>query len=322
MAALLAACPLWLTACAPSKTALVRVNEVTHSVFYAPLYAAINKGYFADEGLDIELVNGGGADKTMTAVLAGQSDIAFCGPEAAIYVYNEGKEDHCVVFGQVTQCDGSFLVGRSADTEFSWEKLRGRTIIGGRAGGVPNMTLCYILRQKGIVPGTDCTVLDNVQFNLMAGAFEGGTGDYVTLFEPTATVIEQEGKGHIVAAVGSELFGVPYTAFAAKKSYLASNSETVERFLKAVYRGQQFVASASDREVAEAIAPSFPTDSVEVLTEVVRRYRGIRAWKTEPAMSQEAFDLLQDIMEAAGELSARAPYAALVDNSFAAKVTK
>lgn len=316
-------CTLLMTFTSCSNTndkTLIRLNEVTHSVFYAPLYVAINKGFFAEEGLEIELTNGGGADKTMTAVLAGQSDIAFCGPEAAIYVYNEGKEDHCVVFGQVTQCDGSFIVGRANEENFDWNNLRGKTIIGGRAGGMPLMTLQYILKQKNIIPNQDCTVLDNIAFNLMAGAFEGGEGDYVALFEPNATQVEKAGKGYIVAAVGEALHNVPYTVFAAKQSYIDKNPETIEKFLRALYRGQQWVASSSDEEVAKQLQPSFPTDDLEVLTNVVKNYRSIDAWKAVPTMTAESFELLQDIMASAGVLDKRVPFDELVDNSFAEKV--
>ena len=197
-----------LCACGTQETATVRLSEVTHSVFYAPQYVALEQGFFADEGLKIELTNGGGADKVMTAVLTGQADIGLAGPEACIYVYNQGKDDHPVVFGQLTKRDGSFLVGR-ADVPFSWELLRGRTVIGGRAGGVPEMTLEYVMRQNGIVPGVDADVDTTVQFNMMAGAFTGGNGDFVTLFEPTATEVAQAGKGYILASVGQESGEIP-----------------------------------------------------------------------------------------------------------------
>ena len=301
---------------------IVRINEVTHSVFYAPFYIAINMGFFDEEGLEIELTNGGGADKSMTAVIAGQSDIAFCGPEATIYVYNEGKDDHCVVFGQVTQCDGSFIVGRNPEENFDWENLRGKTIIGGRAGGVPLMTLQYILKQKNIIPGKDCTVIDNIAFNLMAGAFEGGEGDYVTLFEPNATQVEKAGKGYIVSSVGEALHNVPYTVFAAKQSYIKENPEIIEKFLRAFYKGQQWVASNSDEAVAKQLQPSFPTDDLDVLTNVVKNYRSINAWKDTPVMSEESFNLLQDIMANAGVIDSRVPFDKLVDNSFAEEIIK
>ena len=204
------------------KMTAVRLNEVTHSVFYAPQYAAMKEGFFTEEGLDVELTNGGGADKVMTAVLAGQSDIGLAGPESCIYVYAQGKEDYPRVFAQLTKRDGSFLVGRAAGA-FSWSDLAGKTIIGGRKGGVPEMTLEYVMRLNGVTPGTDAAVDTTVQFNMMAGAFTGGNGDYVTLFEPTATQVEQAGKGYILASIGQESGEIPYTAYFAAQSYMAEN---------------------------------------------------------------------------------------------------
>ncbi len=299
---------------APEKIVL---NEVTHSVFYAPLYAAMSLGYFEQEGLEIELVNGGGADKSMTALLSGQADIGLMGPEAAIYVYNEGKEDSAVVFGQLTKRDGSFLVGRLPDEDFKWSDLKGATIIGGREGGVPEMTLEYVLRNNGLEPGVDVEVITNIQFNLMGGAFEGGTGDYVTLFEPTASLFAKEGKGYIMGAVGAESGEVPYTAFMAKKSYIEKNPENIRRFLKAVYRAQQWVQNASDREIAEAIVDYFPDTTVESLVLVARSYKEIDAWMDTPVMKEEAFDRLQEIIQQAGILDEAVDFKSVVDTSYA-----
>lgn len=304
---------------APEKIVL---NEVTHSVFYAPLYAAVSLGYFKDEGLDIELVNGGGADKSMTALLTGQADIGLMGPEAAIYVVNEGREDSAMVIGQLTKRDGSFLMGREPKEGFQWSDLKGKMVIGGRKGGVPEMTLEYVLRQNGLEPGVDVEVDTSIQFNLMGGAFEGGTGDYVTLFEPTASLFEQEGKGYILAAVGQESGEVPYTAFMATKSYIKSNPDIIESFLKAVYRGQQWVQKASDKEIAEAIVEFFPDTSVEALMLVAKSYREIDAWMDTPVMKEEAFDRLQDIIIQAGVLTDKVDFASVVDNSFAEQVIK
>ncbi len=304
---------------APEKIVL---NEVTHSVFYAPLYAAISLGYFKDEGLDVELVNGGGADKSMTALLTGQADIGLMGPEAAIYVFNEGREDSAMVVGQLTKRDGSFLMGREPNDNFQWSDLEGKMVIGGRKGGVPEMTLEYVLRQNGLEPGVNVEVDTSIQFNLMGGAFEGGTGDYVTLFEPTASLFEQEGKGYIMAAVGQESGEVPYTAFMATKSYIKSNPEVVKSFLKAVYRGQQWVQKASDKELAEAIVEFFPDTSVETLMLVAKSYRAIDAWMDTPVMKQEAFDRLQDIIIQAGVLTEKVDFANVVDNSYAEGVIK
>ncbi len=298
------------------------LNEVTHSVFYAPLYAAISLGYFKDEGLEIELVNGGGADKSMTALLTGQADIGLMGPEAAIYVFNEGREDSAMVIGQLTKRDGSFLMGRAPNDNFQWSELKGKTVIGGRKGGVPEMTLEYVLRQNGLEPGVDVTVDTSIQFNLMGGAFEGGAGDYVTLFEPTASLFEQAHKGYIMAAVGQESGEVPYTAFMATKSYIKSNPEVVKSFLKAIYRGQQWVQKASDKELAEAIVGFFPDTSVETLMLVAKSYREIDAWMDTPVMKQEAFDRLQDIIIQAGVLTEKTDFANVVDNTYAEQVVK
>ena len=302
---------------APEKIIL---NEVTHSVFYAPMYAAISLGYFKEEGLEIELVNGGGADKSMTALLSGQADIGLMGPEAAIYVFNEGRENSAVVIGQLTKRDGSFLVGREPAEDFKWTDLASKTVIGGRKGGVPEMTLEYVLRKNGLEPGVDVTVDTSIQFNLMGGAFEGGVGDYVTLFEPTASMFEKEGKGYILAAVGQESGEVPYTAFQATKSYIKENPDIIRSFLRAIYRGQQWVQKATDEELAEAIVDFFPDTSNEALMMVAKSYREIDAWMDTPVMKKEAFDRLQEIIIQAGVLTEKVDFESVVDNSFAEEV--
>lgn len=222
-----------LCACGKQDTTVVRLNEVTHSVFYAPQYVAMSQGFFAAEGLQVELTNGGGADKVMTAVVSGQSDIGLAGPEASIYVYNQGKADHTQIIAQLTKRDGSFLVGRT-ESPFSWEDLQGKTIIGGRKGGVPEMTLEYVLRQNGLTPGVDVTVDTSVQFNMMAGAFTGGQGDYVALFEPTATQVEAAGQGYVLTSIGQESGEIPYTAYFANLSWLENNADTAQRFVNAI----------------------------------------------------------------------------------------
>lgn len=308
-----------LIGCSEDHLAKVRLNEVTRSVFYAPMYAAINLGFFEEEGIDIELTTGQGADKVMTALLSGQADIGFMGPEASIYVYNQGQEDYAVNFAQLTKRDGSFLTAREPDPDFDWEKVRGKTIIGGRKGGVPLMTLEYVLKNKGIMPGEDVEVLTNIQFALMAGAFTGGAGDYVTLFEPVAAALEMEGSGYVVASVGQESGEIPYTAFSARKSFIENNEELIQKFTGAVYRGQLWVKNNSPEEIAAAIKPSFPDSDDEVLTAVAKRYKEIDAWAQTPVFTEEAFQRLQDVMEMAGELDKRAPYEKLVTNSFADK---
>ena len=298
--------------------ATVRLNEVTHSVFYAPQYVAMKEGFFADEGLEIELTNGGGADKVMTAVLTGQSDIGLAGPEACIYVHNQGKENAPRIFAQLTKRDGSFLVGRTGG-EFRWSDLKGKTVIGGRKGGVPEMTLEYVMRQNGVIPNEDAVVDTSVQFNMMAGAFTGGSGDYVALFEPTATEVEQAGKGYILCSIGQESGEIPYTAYFAAQDYMAANPGVIQGFTNAVARGQKWVQEHSAQEIAEAIADQFPGTEVDTLTAVVQRYKDIDAWNDTPVMKQESLERLETVMESAGELdrSEWADFGQLVDNSYA-----
>jgi NitT/TauT family transport system substrate-binding protein len=305
-----------------TDTATVRVNEVTRSVFYAPQYVAIANGYFEEQGIQIELTTGQGADKVMTAVVAGQSDIGFAGPEAAIYVYNEGKEDFCQVFAQLTKKDGSFLVSRTNDTNFKWTDLKGKTIIPGRKGGVPYMTLEYVLRKNGLDPTTDVILDDSIKFDLMAGAFTGGTADYVTLFEPTATMTEQAGKGYVVASVGEEAGEIPYTAYFAKKSYIEENSDIIQKFTDAIYKGQVWVKEHTSEEIAEAIQSFFPDTELELLSNVIQNYIDIDAWNEDPILKEESFDRLQMVMEEAGELSQKAPYDEIVNNSYAENAMK
>lgn len=298
----------------------LQVSEVTRSVFYAPQYAAIANGFFEEEGLKVELTTGQGADNVMTSVLANQCDIGFCGPEASIYVYNEGKEDYVQVFAQLTKRDGSFLVSKNPTDNFSWEDLKGKTVIPGRKGGVPYMTFEYVLKQNGLDTKNDLVLDDSIKFDLMAGAFAGGNAEYVTLFEPTASMTEAEGKGYVVASVGEASGEVPYTAYCAKKSYIEQNSDVIEGFTRAIYKGQQWVKEHSSREIAEVIQDFFPSTSVESLEKSVQSYKNIDAWNETPVLKEEAFNKLQEIMTEAGELTQKAPYDKIVNNSFAEKV--
>lgn len=301
----------------------IAVNEVTRSVFYAPQYVAIANGYFEEVGLKIDLTTGQGADKVMTAVLAGQSDIGFAGPEASIYVYNEGKEDYCQVFAQLTKKDGSFLVSRTNDENFKWTDLKGKTVIPGRKGGVPYMTFEYVLRKNGLNPATDLVLDDSIKFDLMAGAFTGGNADYVTLFEPTATMTENAKKGYVVASVGEASGEIPYTAYFAKKSYMEENSDTIQKFTDAIYKGQVWVKEHSASEIAEVIKDFFPDTDVELLADVLQSYIDIDAWNETPVLTGESFERLQTVMEEAGELSKKAPYEKIINNSYAEKaITK
>ncbi len=300
----------------------IQLNEVTRSVFYAPQYVAISKDFFKEEGLKLEITTGQGADKVMTAILAGQSDIGLCGPEASIYVYNEGKEDYIEVFAQLTQKDGAFLVSKEPTDNFSWQDLKGKTVIPGRKGGVPYMTLEYVLKQNGLNPQKDLVLDDSIKFDLMAGAFTGGNAEYVTLFEPTASMTEDAKKGYIVASVGEAAGEVPYTAYCAKKSYISNNKDIIEGFTKAIYKGEQWVKEHTALEIAEVIQGFFPDTTVESLEKSVQKYKDIEAWKENPILQEEAFDKLQLIMTEAGELEQKAPYDKIVNNTFAEKVTK
>lgn len=302
-----------------SNLKLLKVNEVTRSVFYAPQYVAISNGFFEEQGLEIELTTGQGADAVMTAVLSNQCDIGFAGPEASIYVYNEGKEDHTEVFAQLTKKDGSFLVARNDTNKFSWQDLKGKLVIPGRKGGVPYMTLEYVLKKNGIDPQKDLTLDDSIKFDLMAGAFASGNADYVTLFEPTASLTETEGKGYIVASVGEEAGEIPYTAYFAKKSYINGNQDTIQGFTNAVYKGQQWVTSHTAKEIAEVIQSFFPDTSIEQLTASIQSYKDIDAWNDTPVLKEEAFNRLQEVMTMAGELENTVPYKKIVNNSFAEK---
>ena len=297
----------------------VKVSEVAHSVFYAPQYVAMSRGFFEEEGLQIELINGGGADKVMTSVLTGEVQIGLAGPEACIYVHLEGRQDAPKVFAQLTNCDGAFLVGRQ-DEEFSWENLRSKTIIGGRKGGVPEMTLEYVMKQNGVVPHVDAVVDTSVQFNMMAGAFTGGHGDYVALFEPTATEVELAGQGYVLCSIGAESGKIPYTAYFAAPSFMAENKELIQKFTNAIAKGQKWVSTHTDLEVAEAIVEQFPDTDVAVLEKVAARYRAIGAWKETPEMYAEDFSRLMDVMEEAGELEDRVEFSQLTTNSFAEAV--
>ena len=300
----------------------IQVNEVTRSVFYAPQYVAIANGYFAEEGLNIELTTGQGADKVMTAVLANQSDIGFAGPEASIYVYNEGKEDYAQVFAQMTQKDGSFLVSKEKTDNFSWQDLKGKTVIPGRKGGVPYMTFEYVLKQNGLNPQKDLVLDDSIKFDLMAGAFAGGNAEYVTLFEPTASATAAAGKGYIVASVGEASGEIPYTAYFAKKSYIEANPEVIQGFTNAIYKGEKWVKNHTAEEIAEVIKGFFPDSDLNMLKTAIQSYMDIDAWSSTPVLKQESFNLLQKVMKEAGELEKEGDYNKIVNNSFANKAVE
>ncbi len=305
---------------AAPETVTMQLHEVTRSVFYAPQYIALSMGFFAEEGLNVEITTSGGSEKAMTALLSGEADLCLAGPETGVYVMNEGKEDHPVIVGQLTKRDGSFLIAREPAEHFSWDALKGKTIIGGRAGGMPIMTLRWVMAQNGLIDGENCTIIDSIQFNLMAGAFEGGEGDYVTLFEPTATEFQKAGKGYIVANIGLESGEVPYTCYFASQKMIREHPERIEAFLRAIYKAQQWIETASDADAAKAMQPYFPDASLESLMAVVKSYRETDSWKKNPIMQEADYERLLTVIDFNGELTGRPAFSALVDNTFAKKI--
>lgn len=311
-----------LAGCQSQKLTKITVAEVTHSVFYAPQYVALEMDYFEEEGLEVDLLLTQGADKTMAALLSDEAQIGFMGPEASIYVYNQGSKDYAVNFAQVTKRDGTFLVSRTAEPDFKFEDLVGKEIIGGRKGGMPEMTLEYVLKNAGLILGEnseagETNVRTDIQFAAMGGAFTGGEGDYVTLFEPTATQVQNSGQGYIVASIGQASGEIPYTAYSSLKSYMEKHPEVIQKFTNAVYKGQQYVAAHSAEDIARVIAPQFPELTEEELKVVVARYKENDTWCTEPALKEEALNHLMEVMELAGELEVRAPYDKVVTTVFA-----
>ncbi len=314
---------LGLTACnKDSELQKVRLIEVTHSLFYTPQYVALTQGFFEEEGLNVELTNGKGADKCMTALLSGEADIGFMGPEASVYVHSQGRDNYAVNFAQLTQRDGSFLVAREKDDNFTFDKLKGKTVIGGRKGGMPEMTLEYVIKDKGLIIGEDLEVRTDIQFDVMAGAFVGGEGDYVTLFEPVAASLEKEGKGYVVASIGEEGGYIPYTCYSATKDYIEKNPEIVQKFTNAIYKGMVWVNEHSSEEIAEAVLPQFPDTEKDVLVKLIERYRDQDSWKPDLIITEEGLNHLMNIMELAGELDERAPYEKIVTTEFAEKAMK
>lgn len=317
-AALFALLPL--SACGESDGLVtLKINEVTHSVFYAPMYLADALGYFEEEGIKIELTNGGGADNVMAAVLSGDADVGFCGPEAALYVLLGGSSDVPTVFGQLTKRDGSFLVGRVEEPDFEWTDLKGKEILAGRRGGVPAMTFEYILKENGFTDD-EININYDVDFSLMTSAFEGGIAEYCTMFEPTASEYQAAGKGYIVAAVGEASGEIPYTSYIAKRSWLDKNETTVKGFLRAMLRAVEFAQSNDAATIADYLYAQFPSTSLNSITTSITSYQSIDSWVTDMAMTEASFERLQDIIESAGELSSRANFGDLVDNSYVKEV--
>ena len=297
----------------------VKVAEVTHSVFYAPQYVAHALGYFEDEGLDVELNLVPGADKVTAAVLSGDANIGLCGSEATIYVYNQGEKDYLVTFAGLTKKDGSFIVSRKKYDNFKLSDMAGKSVVGGRKGGMPEMTFEWALKQNGVDPKTDVSIDTSIAFAAMSGAFIGGTGDFVTLFEPQALQIEQQGYGYVVASVG-ELGGtVPYTAYNAKKSYIEKNPEVMKGFSQAINKGLEYVHTHSNKEIAKTILDYFPDTSLSDLEKIVKRYKDNDSWYQTTHIGKKDFDHIQTIMSSAGELDKKAPYDKLVDTTYIIK---
>lgn len=307
----------------PDKTMTdVTLNEVAHSIFYAPMYVAIEEGYFAEEGINLTLVTGFGADKTMTAVLTNEADIGFMGSEASIYTYLGGTEDYVVNFAQLTQRAGNFLVAREPIDNFSWDMLKNCTVLGGRAGGMPEMVFEYILRKNGIDPMVDLDIDQSIDFGSTAAAFSGGQGDFTVEFEPHATALEQKGDGYVVASLGEDSGYVPYTAFSAKKSYIEAHPDVVQAFTNALQKGMDYVQSHTPEEIADVIQPQFEETDKETITTIVTRYYDQTSWKDNLIFEEDAFTLLQNILEESGELSQRVPYADLVNTEYAQNAAK
>ena len=300
------------------KLTKVTLNEVAHSIFYAPQYVAIEEGYFKDEGLDLTLVTGFGADKTMTAVISGEADIGFMGAEASVYAYQEGATDTVVNFAQLTQRAGNFLVAREEMPDFKWEDLKDKKVLGGRKGGMPEMVFEYILRKNGLDPQKDLTIDQSIDFGSTAAAFTGDvSADFTVEFEPSATALEKEGAGYVVASLGVDSGYVPYTSYSAKTSYMEKNPEIIQKFTNALQKGMEYVQSHTPEEIAEVIAPQFAETDLDTVTAIVKRYYDQDTWKSNLIFEKESFELLEDILEDSGELSERVSYENLVTTKYA-----
>ncbi|HJB88008.1 MAG TPA: ABC transporter substrate-binding protein [Candidatus Blautia excrementigallinarum] len=325
LAAVLAVAALPAAVSAEEKEELTEVtlNEVAHSIFYAPQYVAIEEGYFEEEGLKIDLVNGFGADKVMTAVISGEADIGFMGAEASVYAYQEGATDPVVNFAQLTQRAGNFLVAREEMPDFQWSDLKGKKVLGGRKGGMPEMVFEYILRKNGIDPQKDLTIDQSIDFGSTAAAFTGDdSAEFTVEFEPSATALEQEGAGYVVASLGVDSGYVPYTSYSAKTSYMEEHPEVIQKFTNGLQKGMEYVQTHTPAEIAAVIAPQFPETDLETITTIVTRYYEQDTWKENLVFAKESFELLQDILEESGELKERVDYDKLVTTAYAQKAAE
>ena len=300
----------------------VTLNEVAHSIFYAPQYVAIENGYFEEEGIELTLVTGFGADKVMTAVLSGEADVGFMGAESSIYAYQEGANDPVVNFAQLTQRAGNFLVAREEMPNFTWQDLKDADILGGRKGGMPEMVFEYILKQNGLDPQKDMNIDQSIDFGSTAAAFSGGLGDFSVEFEPSATALEKEGVGYVVASLGVDSGYVPYTSYSAKSSFMEKNPEMIQKFTNALQKGMDYVQNHTSEEIAKVIAPQFAETDLQTLTTIVERYHSQDTWKENLIFEKDSFELLQDILESAGELNERVDYDNLVTTQYAKKAVE
>lgn len=305
-----------------SKVTHVTLNEVAHSIFYAPQYVAIEKGYFKEEGIDLELVTGFGADKVLTSLISGEADIGFMGGESSIYAYLEGANDVITNFAQLTQRAGNFLVSRQKEPDFTWEDIKGKDVLGGRKGGMPEMVFEYVLKQNNIEPFKDLDINQSIDFGSTAAAFSGGSGDYTVEFEPSATALEEEGDGYVVASLGTDSGYVPYTSYSAKSSYIKDHPEIIQSFTNALQKGMDYVQNHTPEEIAKVIAPQFKETKLETITTIVKRYYDQETWKSDLIYEKESFELLQDILESSKELSRRAPYDKLVTTKYAKEAVR
>jgi len=297
----------------------VRLNEVVHSIFYAPQYVALEKGFFEEEGLNIILDVGQGADKSMTTLLSNSADIALLGIEAGFYVYNEGSENYAKPFAQLTQRAGNFLISRENEPNFKWENLKGKSVIGGRIGGMPELVLEYVLKENGLIPGVDVEIINNISFASTSSAFASDIGDYTVEFEPVATTLEKEGYGYIVKSLGDASGYIPYTVYMAKNDYIENNPEIIQKFTNAIYKGQKWVDEHSSAEIAKVCLPYFEESNIETLTKIIDRYKSQDTWPSTPLINLEGFELIQDIMEKGGELEKRVPFHGFIVEDYAKK---
>ena len=335
LAALACAFPFISFGCGKTDDNTINLSEVTHSTFYAPLYVAINNGYFDEVGLKINLTNGGGSNNSMSALVSGSANIVLVGPETVVYTQQEGIKDQPMVFGQLTQTDGAFIVARNYTKDtFTLDDLRGESIIGGREGGLPAMTLQYVIETSDLTIGTDKSanevdLISNVEFNAIGSTFVSRTDvKYCTLFEPTATqfVNESNGEYKIVAPVSNFLTEkVPYTCFVAKQSFLKDNSDKAEKFLTAVTKGYKFLKKCVDDNdldtAAESLLPSFNGMTKDELAIAIKAYVDINAWTANPAMTESSYNMLINITANAGKILGNGvTYSRVVDNTTANKV--